>query len=137
MLAAAAVLLALALVVFAGTLVSFSFRERGLLRLHAAREAILGEEQAAMYRRVAGLEDRLRRAIETERGAWHEERANLLDRIQAPHLATAHLIPQGEVAQGPTDEEIDEKFAQHPASRVPWDDDLVPLTSAEQDAVGG
>jgi hypothetical protein len=56
------------------------------------------------------------------------ERRELLDRIQAPGMVAARLLPDAvrETAEPASDVDVDEAFQKRPESVVEWDPDLHP-----------
>lgn len=69
-------------------------------------------------------------ALTIREEAWAAERRELLDRIQAPGMVAARLLPDvlPEDAQaGASDEAVDLEFQKRPEAAVKWDADLTPL----------
>jgi hypothetical protein len=78
------------------------------------------------------LDEREQRMLDTHRKLIEEsaaERRELLDRIQAPHMTAARLLPSGDGAEEEfrSDEDVDKAFQERPESVVKWDADLTPL----------
>lgn len=59
-----------------------------------------------------------------ERREWSEERVRLTDRIQFPLARGMELMPPGDLPEGQSDQEVDEKWLEDERSRVEWDPDL-------------
>jgi hypothetical protein len=132
-LAAAIALLVVAVVVLAA----------GDAQLRRERSAVIAEK-ADWWRRLelreAALDDREARMLDTHRNLIEEqanERRELLDRIQAPGMVAARLLPDAihDAREPETDADVDEAFQKRPESVVEWDLDLHPhpwdLTGAD------
>jgi uncharacterized membrane protein len=81
--------------------------------------------------REAALDDRETRMLDSHRNLIEEsaaERRELLDRIQAPGMVAARLLPDAvrETAEPASDVDVDEAFQKRPESVVEWDPDLHP-----------
>lgn len=92
------------------------------------RERALDRREEGMLRREGEFlrrhADELHRLIERH----DEERKELLDRIQAPHMTAAKLLPSGDAAESEfqSDGDADKAYLEQPESVVGWDPDLRP-----------
>jgi hypothetical protein len=107
----------------------------GDAQLRRERRALYAEKEIAWDRlanREAALDGRELRMLDTHRKLIEEsaaERAALLDRIQAPGMVAARLLPDAVAGadEPSSDADIDEAFQKRPESVVQWDADLEPL----------
>lgn len=126
--AAVVAVAALALLVAFAVIATSGRRESAdLSRFVAEKEAAwlrLRERERAVDAREAAMLERERELLQ----AHMEERRELLDRIQAPQMTAARLLPSGDGAEAEFegDADIDLAFQNRPESVVEWDADLRP-----------